>query len=481
MKPHGHPVVLDHPHGEALAALLQEAVAAAGEAEVLLYARARDRGFARFAQGELGQHMHVLEPEVIARVARGSRLAEASTTRLERSAIVSAIRHAADLAERAPERSDFPGFLGADDVASGDAATPPRFDAKTANTTAEDRVERLAPVLRAVRDAGLVSAGALETALVSQAVVTSRGLSRAHDATLAAFRVWALETPGAGGASGFGGQMHRAIDALDLARETERAIRIARLSKDPSHRDAGAYDVVFEPEAFAELLEWLATIAFAAPDVEQGTSPLAGRFGETITGERVTIVEDPLDESDLGFGAPFDREGVSRERVTLVERGVARGVLYDRATAKRMGARSTGSSVVAGFGAEAGVAPTCLALDAGDAESVDALVRGVKRGLYVCRLHYVNGFIEPRRAVMTGLTRDGCFLIENGAITRPVGNLRFTDSLLEALGRCDGMTRTRTAVPTWWSDGGATLTPAVRIRGFRFTGGSQPRPDLGAG
>jgi PmbA protein len=79
---------------------------------------------------------------------------------------------------------------------------------------------------------------------------------------------------------------------------------------------------------------------------------------------------------------------------------------------------------------------------------------------------------------MTGLTRDGCFLIENGKIVRPIGNLRFTDSLLEGLARVDGMTRARTAIPTWWSDAGATVVPAVRMRALHFNGRSQEQPRL---
>jgi predicted Zn-dependent protease len=109
----------------------------------------------------------------------------------------------------------------------------------------------------------------------------------------------------------------------------------------------------------------------------------------------------------------------------------------------------------------------------GTASSVDELIAGVERGLYICRLHYVNGFLEPRRAVMTGLTRDGCFLVEKGKIACAVGNMRFTDSFLEGLARCDGMTRARKAVATWWSDVGAFVAPAVRIRALRFNGRSQ--------
>ena len=115
-------------------------------------------------------------------------------------------------------------------------------------------------------------------------------------------------------------------------------MRLCKASRDPASLDEGEYDVVIEPEAVAELLEWLAAIAVAAPEVEQGTSPLAGRLGERITGEGVDIVEDPLDPSRLGFGVPFDREGTWRRRVPIVEKGVARAVLYDRTYGARAGA-----------------------------------------------------------------------------------------------------------------------------------------------
>jgi predicted Zn-dependent protease len=112
-------------------------------------------------------------------------------------------------------------------------------------------------------------------------------------------------------------------------------------------------------------------------------------------------------------------------------------------------------------------------MGAGTAESTDDLLAGIDRGLYVCRLHYVNGLLETPRAVMTGLTRDGCFLVEHGKIARAVGNMRFTDSLLEGLARSDGMTRDRAAIPSWWSAGASVVAPAVRMRAFMFNGRSQ--------
>ena len=465
-------------NGEDLLSLCRRVLGEAGEGEAEIYLRLVERGCARFAGGELGQHMELSEPLAIVRVASGRQVAETVTSRLEPAALVEAIRSTARAARLVPEVDGFPGFAGAADAGEPPPRDPPRFEQATASATPEERVERLLPVLALVREAGLVSAGMLETTRAAHALATTRGCSRSHDATVAAFRVWALETPGAGGAAGYGGGAHRDVRGLRLQEETERAVRVCKASHDPDSLGEGEYDVVLEPEAVAELLEWLAMIAVSAPEVEQGTSPLAGRLGQRVTGESVDLVEDPLDASDLGFGVPFDREGTWRRRVPIVERGVARAVLYDRTYAARAGTASTGSALPPAVGSAGGVGATAFSLAGGAAASVDELIAGVDRGLYVCRLHYVNGLIEPRRAVMTGLTRDGCFLVEKGKIARPVGNLRFTDSLLEGLARCDGMTRARKAIPTFWSDAGAVAAPAIRIRAFRFNGKSQQTPKL---
>src|SRR5207237_6616284 len=114
-------------------------------------------------------------------------------------------------------------------------------------------------------------------------------------------------------------------------------------------------------------------------------------------------------------------------------------------------------AVLSGFGAPAGVGASAVSLGGGDAESVGELVSGMQRGLYVRRLHYVNGYLEPKRAVMTGLTRDGCFLVERGRVVRPVGNARLTDSFLEMLARADGITRAREAFQASGVDGGTLV------------------------
>jgi predicted Zn-dependent protease len=150
--------------------------------------------------------------------------------------------------------------------------------------------------------------------------------------------------------------------------------------------------------------------------------------------------------------------------------------VYDRLYAARDGVASTGHAAPPSSWDDAPVAQSLVML--GGDDTLASLVARVDRGLWISRFHYVNGLIEPRRAVMTGLTRDGTFTIERGERGRGVRNMRFTDSVLEAFSRCEGLTRALSAVPTWWSDSGAFRAPAMLIRGLEFTGGGVEPPTL---
>lgn len=455
--------------GPQLLALCKDALAAAGESEAEVWVRERRRGCARFAISELSQHMALDEAEARVRVARGKRVAEVASSALDARALAETIREAARLAALAPEQDGFSGF------ADAGAETPsvPRWAESTAAASDELRAEAIAKVLARIGKEGLAGAGMLETSAHGVAIATTRGCTRHHDGTHADLRIWALEDATGRGASGHAHQLVRDVRALDVDARTDEAIRFAKLGKAPQSVDAGSWDIVMEPVAVAELLEWLSNITFSAPDVEQGTSILADGLGKRITGEAIDLVEDPLDASELGFADPFDREGVPRRRVELVAGGIGKAVLYDRVHAARANAKTTGSAVLSGFGAPAGVSGVAVQLGGGTAASVDELVAGTKRGLYIRRLHYVNGYLDPKRAVMTGLSRDGCFLVEDGRPTTPVGNVRLTDSFLEMLARADGMTKARTAITASWVDGANFVVPAIRFRGVRITTGSK--------
>jgi predicted Zn-dependent protease len=265
-----------------LSDLLRSALDRAGESEADAYGSFARRGFARFSVGDLGQHMQLEEPLAVVRVARGNRVAEVSAD-LDASSLVEALHTAGRIAEQLPEDESFPGFSASDEP---EPVPVQRFADATAEVDAEGRVELLAPVFERIRRAGLLATGALDTTTRVEAVATTGGLVRSHRSTLATFKVWALESAGAKGASGHGMCADVDVGRLDLARETEVAVADALRSKSPGALPAGSYDTVLGPLAFAELIEWLSMIGLGAREMEQGLSPLAGRMGERITSVR---------------------------------------------------------------------------------------------------------------------------------------------------------------------------------------------------
>ncbi len=435
----------------------------------------RVESFVRFGCNTVLQATRVRVPKVTVRAVVDGYVAQASATSMD-MAVLRGVRDRAlalaragksALAPEPPGRADPGGPL----VCLRDDA----WDEATAVASAAEPADRLAASFREAERAGVVLAGRYVTGFVERAVVSSTGVRRYTRGSRAECRVFATD----GVLSGMDGSLGVATGRLALGSYVETAIDKCVRSRRPVSFAPGRYDVILEPAAVAELLEWMGQIAFTPRSVEDGTSFVAGRLGQAVTGARVTVIDDGSAPGGLGLYNPFDAEGALRERVVLLERGVARGVVYDSASARRAGCASTGHAVSPDDSPGGGAAAANLALDGGDDTVADLLAR-VERGLWVTSFHYVNGLLEPRRAVMTGLTRHGTFRIDDGRLGPGVHNLRFTDSILEALGRVDGLTAARSVVPTWWSSLGACVAPTVLIRGLEFTGTTEeaaPRPD----
>jgi predicted Zn-dependent protease len=184
--------------------------------------------------------------------------------------------------------------------------------------------------------------------------------------------------------------------------------------------------------------------------------------------EKVTVYDDGLDPE--GLQVPFDFEGVPKKKVTFFERGVAKDVTYDSFTAGREGKNSTGHGLIAPN--TAGPIPINLLMKEGES-TLEEMIQSVRKGIYVTRFHYTN-VVEPMKAVITGMTRDGTFLIEGGEMTRPVKNLRFTESILKALSHVSAISKDRkicsegTVYSRRFVTG--TVAPAIKIDGFNFSG-----------
>jgi PmbA protein len=432
------------------------------DGEVELSAAATRLGTTRFANSRVTQSGDVEDLTIQARVMVGRRVGAARSNRLEEiGALISRAREAASVQ---PEPVVSGGF---DDGTQPTPEVAPSFDEATAACDAGGRAALIAPSLAATAKLGLSAAGLALTSASELAVATTAGCRRGWRSTLARLDVIAAD----GDASARVGRCATRLLSIDAGEVAERACERAARSRQPIDVEPGALDVLLEPPAVAELLEWLAITALGARSVEDGSSCLAGREGQRIAGH-ATIYDDALGNEDGCPTQPFDSEGTPRQKRIFLDDGVAQGPVHDRASAARAKVTSTGHATPVGDELfEGGPAPLHLQLGRGQA-TLDELVGQMERGLFVARFHYVNGLLDTRRALMTGMTRDGLFLVENGRIGRAVRNLRWTESLLEALGRAAGMTQARELVASGLSDS-VTVAPSVLIRGWRFTGKSR--------
>lgn len=312
---------------------------------------------------------------------------------------------------------------------------------------------------------GTWSAGAVLTAVAS-----TTGL-RAADATTDAFCKVVQIAPGGQGRprrSGYaarGAVRARDIDASLIANEA--ADRVG--DGEPATLEPGEYDVVLAPDAVAVILEFLGWLAFSGQAYVDGASALVGRLGTRVAAARINLSDAPRYRTTIPRG--IDAEGVAKRPIPLIQDGVAHRVVHDTRSAARAGggATSTGHALPGG----APPAPTNLVLVGGGAADEAELAAPIERGLLVTRLWYVNP-VHARSTLLTGVTRDGTFLIENGVVTRPLRDVRFTDAALRILDATESLTSATRLVCEGefygrrWATG--TVCPALRARGLRVTG-----------
>jgi predicted Zn-dependent protease len=236
----------------------------------------------------------------------------------------------------------------------------------------------------------------------------------------------------------------------------------------------GEYPVVLAPAATAELLDWLGWCAFNGLAHVEERGALSGRIGERVAAASINIADSPFSPQTLPRA--FDAEGVAKRPLPLIQDGVAANVVHDTRSAAMAGGdcRSTGHALAPG-GSPWGALPTNLVMSGGGAADEAALCEPIERGVYVTRLWYTNP-LQPNETLLTGVTRDGTFLIENGRIAAPLEDLRFTDSILRILSETEDLTSGQSL----WSEGEfygtrhatGAIAPAIRAASMRFTGGA---------
>ena len=423
-------------------------------------------GLTRFADSVIHQHTERSDASLRIRVVRDKRCAAASTNRLDAESIRQAGRRALEMALLSPPDQAFPGLpgdFGACLLTPDQLAE--RFDEATAAAGPAWRADRVAEV---VATAGTrPAAGFFSTSANELALANSNGIRRHSALTIASFTCMLRSSTSAGSSASSSGSAHHESSASRAADLPVRAITAdlaewADRGDNAGDAQPGTYPVVLMPLAVGEMVQYLSYVGFGAKDVLNEESFLVDRAGQPVASALLTIADDASQPGSIG--APFDMEGVWRQRVAMIDAGVATGPVYDTRTAALAGTATTGHATGS---QEYGPFPANLVVPAGaePAGTLDRLIGGIEDGFLVRRFWYVN-VVNQRETILTGMTRDGLFRIRDGQLAGPVHNLRFTQNVLAALESCSGVGSQPLALSSGWD---CVVVPALRLDRFTFT------------
>jgi PmbA protein len=412
-------------------------------------------GLTRFASSAIHQSNWREDTGLRVRVVSEDRVGVVAANDFSPEGARLAAKSAAEMARFSTPDPLFPGLAPKAPVPESS-----NFDEATGRLTPDRQAEAVAEVVAQVGE-GFVASGAYETTVAEIGLANSEGQFCWAPESQAS--ITTVVTGGDGG-NGFAERFSPRVAELDPAAVGRRASEKAVDSQNPRDLDAGTYEVVLEPAAVSTLVGFLSFIGFGGRYILEGRSPFTGKEGETVAALSITMVDDALSAETIGI--PFDFEGTPKQRVTLIENGVFRTGVHDRRSGKQAGRESTGHALPAPN--PDGAFPLNVFLEPGHA-SLEDMIAATRRGVLVTRFHYSN-VVNPVESSITGMTRDGTFLIEDGEVKHPVKNFRFTQSILEALSATSMIGRdTEIASEFFFS---ASRVPALKVDRFTFTGKS---------
>ncbi len=424
---------------------------AAQETEVVIMAQ--DDSLTRFANNSIHQNVTESNVQVTVRSVIDTRVGTAVSNDIRSESLSRLAQRAYELAKLQPPNPEFKGLPLPQPLPSVAA-----FDQATAECAPETRAAVAGTICREAAGIGCIAAGSVTTAAVRVCVANSHGVFAEYQTTAADCSTVIMGSTSSGWAQASGWKVNEIIPE-ELAGE---ALTKVRLGTEPKDFPPGEYTVILDPYATANLLEMLAFDGMGALAVQEGRSWMNTRSGRKAMAGIVTIVDDGLDVS--GLPMPFDFEGMPKRAVPIVESGVVMDPVYDSFTAGREpGKSSTGHASPPSPAVRYGPLPMNLFLRPGSTELND-MIRTTKLGIYITRFWYTRT-VHPRDAVVTGMTRDGTFVIRDGEIAYPIKSLRFTQSYVEALHDAEAIgPRARVL-----RSGGALSVPPVKLGKFRFT------------
>ncbi len=406
----------------------------------------------RFAENLIHQNMGRSDSTIWCRAIFGKRIGVARSNDPGRESVSQLIKVASDIALNQNEDPKFETLVG-----SPDSVSSIGFYSKTGEFPAVRRADAVADIVGRAKSSNLTCAGTYQTSATSLAVVNSLGTEKFARNTEYRFTLTAAAP---NGKSGWAQAAGRDVDRFDFRSVSQRALDKAAFEGDPVKLESGQYTVILEPDAVANFLLFLAFLGFGGKTLHQHRSFMSGRIGEKIMGDNITISEDPFHPAIVYM--PFDYEGVAKRKIGIIENGVAKAGVYNSYYAQLAGTESTGHALPPDN--SYGPYPKAMVLGAGD-KSVDEMISSTQSGIYITRFWYLN-FLNPMETLVTGYTRDGTFLIENGRITKPVVDMRIQQSMLEAFSNAEMISSEQRLIPQY---GALMLIPFMKINNFNLS------------
>ncbi|MPZ50061.1 MAG: hypothetical protein GEU75_12325 [Dehalococcoidia bacterium] len=443
-------------HGEHELQRLARTVLAASEADQTeVLAASGTSALTRFANNYIHQNVQETDTSVSVRAVLGKKIGVAATDVVSDEGLRQVAQRAVALARLQQANDEFTSLPGPAPVQRVDAYNP-----RTAAFSPEQRAEVVRRICEAAVAERLVAAGAFRTAESESAVLNSLGVWAYHREASADINTVVMGETSSGNAE----RLTLYAESIDGAVLAAEAIDKCRRGADPRMLEPGTYDVILEEYAVADMMDYFSYLSFGAQAFLEKRSFMSGRLGERVMGENVSIWDDGL--SLDGVPSPFDGEGVARQRVDHVKNGIAGDVAWDTYYGGIGGHPSTGHALPAGN--TEGALPLNLFMATGDATKQE-MIASIKRGVWVSRFWYTRP-VHPLNVTMTGMTRDGTFLIEDGRIVGPVKNLRFTQSYLEAMSQVEAIGKESMLLQSFVCN---SRVPALKIRGWNFTGATE--------
>lgn len=410
----------------------------------------------RFANSQIHQHLADEERIIYLRVLLDGRIGIASTNSIDEQNLKEAFKKALSIARlklETKEKKDIPSFKP---LKAGSGFWFPQ----TADTRAPERIRMLRRIFSDASSHNSAFSGNLYNGLTQLGVISPEGRVNYHAHSFAGIKLIATQ----GESSGYAHQAGYSMESLNTKEIADIAVKKCLRGHKKLKLKPARYDVILEPAAVAELIAWLNYIGFGAKSVFEETSFLYKRSGKRITGEPVSIYDYGSDAHT--FVLPFDFEGRARKKAYLIKKGIAGEPLCDSHYAKLLKVKPTGH---ANFPDDTdGPLGYNLVMEGGSV-SENEMVNSAKQAILITRFHYINGFLDTRRALMTGMTRDGTFLIQDGKIKSAVFDMRFTESVLEAFTRIKYISKERKLAADHLETLGSVYAPSVYIKDFNFT------------